>query len=108
MAKRSKAKAKRAKMAKTKKAKTARRTTKKRTKKLTKTMRTGASGTDPCGAHSSRRLRRLSQPWTTSTTRLMMRTFRRRCERGPRRMPAATLKLRNAQRAPDQCRHQNP
>jgi hypothetical protein len=95
--------------AKTKKARTAGKTTKhNKTKKRTKTIRTGASGTDPCAAQQ--------QAFEDAQSAVddlknqindpdLPPEVRRKAERD---MRAATIKLTTAQRALDQCRRQNP
>jgi hypothetical protein len=108
MPKRSKAKAKRAKTAKTKKAKTAGKTTKSnKTRKLTKTIRTEASGADPCAAQQQAfedaqsavddLKNEINDPDLPPEVR----------KKAQGQMRTATMRLATAQRALDQCRRQN-
>jgi hypothetical protein len=109
MAKRSKAKAKRAKTAKTKKAKTARKTTKhNKTKKPNKTIRTGASVTDPCAGFQQalEDAQGVVDDLTNEINDPDIPPAQRVKAEG--KMRAATIKVTTAQRALDRCRREHP
>ena len=103
MAKRSKAKTKRAKTVKTKKAKTAG-----KTKKPTKTIRTGARGTDPCAAKQQafedaqlvvdNLTNEINDPDIPPAERV----------KAEGKLRTATIRLTAAQTVLDQCRRQHP